>query len=202
MAGLLAAALCAAVAHAADTTIEDLSRYVFEPDGYRMDHYRAPTPATISGGTTVSTPEVEALAAAGEVVLIDVMPAPRRPKKRPAGRLWLPEARHHIPGSVWLPNTGYGELSSEFEAYFRDHLDRLSGGDRAAKLVFYCEARCWMSWNAAKRAIGLGYRNVYWYPDGSDGWRAAGLPLIEATPVPMPDFVAPPAAPVTAPAAP
>jgi rhodanese-related sulfurtransferase len=40
-----------------------------------------------------------------------------------------------------------------------------------------------MSWNAAKRAIGLGYRNVIWYPDGTDGWAAAGLPLERREPL-------------------
>ncbi|MEA1648849.1 hypothetical protein UAJ10_07440 [Nitrospirillum sp. BR 11164] len=38
-----------------------------------------------------------------------------------------------------------------------------------------------MSWNATKRAAGYGYTNVAWYPDGVDGWRAAGLPLATAT---------------------
>jgi len=40
-----------------------------------------------------------------------------------------------------------------------------------------------MSWNAAKRALAYGYRNVAWFPDGSDGWQEAGLPLAEATPM-------------------
>jgi PQQ-dependent catabolism-associated CXXCW motif protein len=39
----------------------------------------------------------------------------------------------------------------------------------------YCHERCWLSWNAAKRAIRYGYRNVYWFPDGIEGWRAAGF---------------------------
>ncbi len=37
-----------------------------------------------------------------------------------------------------------------------------------------------MSWNAAKRALALGYQNVAWYPDGTDGWHEAGLPLQDA----------------------
>ena len=46
-----------------------------------------------------------------------------------------------------------------------------------------------MSWNAAKRALALGYKNVGWYPEGTDGWKAAGLPLESAEPTPMPDFL-------------
>ncbi len=92
-----------------------------------------------------------------------------------------------------MPNVGYGELSAEFELYFRDNLARLTGNDRSRPLVFYCEADCWMSWNAAKRALAYGYDMVIWYPEGTEGWRAAGLPLEAAEPVPMPDFLPMPA---------
>jgi hypothetical protein len=30
----------------------------------------------------------------------------------------------------------------------------------------------------------LGYKQIYWYPDGIDGWDAAKLPMAEAEPVP------------------
>ncbi len=49
-------------------------------------------------------------------------------------------------------------------------------------VILYCLANCWMSWNAAKRALSLGYSNVAWYREGTDGWSGAGLPLEEATP--------------------
>jgi rhodanese-related sulfurtransferase len=39
-----------------------------------------------------------------------------------------------------------------------------------------------MSWNAAKRALAMGYTNIAWYPAGTDGWRAAGLPLQSTAP--------------------
>ncbi|HEX6111007.1 MAG TPA: quinoprotein dehydrogenase-associated putative ABC transporter substrate-binding protein [Geminicoccaceae bacterium] len=160
-----------------------------EPAGFRMAEYRAPVPATLRGATTVSTPELQALLAAEAPVLIDVLPAPRPPADRAGSRIWRDAQRANIPGSVWLPNVGYGELAAEFETWFEDSLARLSGGDRARQLVFYCQAECWMSWNAARRALALGYRNVVWYPEGTDGWKAAGLPLQIAEPLPMPDFV-------------
>ena len=163
-----------------------------EPAGYRMEDYRAPTPDSITGGTTVSTADLRALLAEGDVILIDVLPAQRKPEKLPASTLWIPKPRHNIPGSVWLPEVGRGALSPAIESYFRGNLERLTEGDRDRKLVFYCLANCWMSWNAAKRAIAYGYRNVYWYPDGTDGWAAAGLPLESSQPVPMPDPTAPP----------
>ena len=162
---------------------------VAEPESYRMAEYRAPVPASLDGATTVDAEGLQRLLAAETPLLIDVLPAPRKPKDRPAGRIWRPKPRENIPGSVWLPNVGYGELSSEFEGYFRDNLVRLTDGDLARQLVFYCQADCWMSWNAAKRALAYGYRNVVWYPEGTDGWEEAGLSLTPAEPVSMPDFV-------------
>ena len=169
---------------------------VLEPAGYRMAEYRAPVPATLAGATVVDTEGLQQLLATGQPILIDVLPAPRAPKDRPADRLWRPTPHTNIPGSVWLANVGYGELSAEFESYFRDHLARLTADDPGRPLVFYCQADCWMSWNAAKRALAYGYRNVVWYPPGTDGWQAAGLALAPAEPEPMPDFV-----PLTQPAA-
>jgi len=49
--------------------------------------------------------------------------------------------------------------------------------------VIYCLRDCWMSWNGAKRILAMGYR-VAWYPDGTDGWDDALLPLEESRPVP------------------
>ena len=161
-----------------------------EPEGFRMEAYRAPVPATLAGATTVGTAELRALLETEAPVLIDVLPAPRPPEDRAGLRLWRPKPRDNIPGSVWLPNVGYGELSAEFQAYFEDNLERLTGGDRSRRLVIYCQADCWMSWNAAKRAIRSGYDNVVWYPEGTDGWAAAGLPLEPAEPVAMPGFAA------------
>jgi len=71
--------------------------------------------------------------------------------------------------------------------YFSKGLERATHSDHTKLIVFYCLADCWMSWNAAKRALSLGYPNVAWYRDGTDGWLAAGLPLKDATPEPRPD---------------
>lgn len=159
-----------------------------EPAGYRLDDFRAPVPATLAGATVVTTQELRQMLDGGDdVVLIDVLPAPRRPAKLRPGALWLPKKRLNIPGSVWLPNTGYGILPVEEEDYLRRNLLRLTGGDNGRPVLFYCLADCWMSWNAAKRAVSWDYTNVYWYPDGTDGWADAGFPLEESVPVPAPD---------------
>lgn len=156
-----------------------------EPDGYRLENYRAATPATLRGGKVLTTAELASLWHSDGVILVDVLPQQKRPDNLPATTLWIAKPRYDIPGSVWLPDVGRGALSPEVEGYFKENLARLTAGNRDRGLVLYCLADCWMSWNAAKRAISYGYRRVYWYPDGTDGWVAASLPTAEAAPAPM-----------------
>ena len=157
-----------------------------EPSGYRMDHYNAPVPATLAGATVVHTAALEKLLVNAKPVLIDVKPKARKPADRDAQRLWIEPKREDIAGSAWLPGVGYGELPDDLRAYFADNLRKLTGGDRTRALVFYCDAHCWMSWNAARRAVSeLGYEKVYWYADGVEGWRDGGQKLVTAEAVPM-----------------
>jgi PQQ-dependent catabolism-associated CXXCW motif protein len=157
-----------------------------EPEGYRTDAYRAPVPATLSGARVVTTVEVEAIWRAGTAAFIDVLPRPPKPANLPAGTIWRDKPRLDIPGSLWLPDTGYGKLAAATEDYLKRGLARASGGDKSKLLVMYCQASCWMSWNAAKRALSYGYSNVAWYPEGTDSWEAAKLPVAEAQPEPRP----------------
>jgi PQQ-dependent catabolism-associated CXXCW motif protein len=155
-----------------------------EPLGYRTYDYRAPTPATLNGARVLTTAEAEALWRAGTAAFVDVMPQAPRPPNLPPGTIWRVQPRQNIPDSVWLPDTGYGALAAVTEDYLRRGLERATRGNRAKPLVIYCVADCWMSWNAAKRALSYGYTNVAWFPEGTDGWQAAGLPLEEAKPEP------------------
>ncbi len=158
-----------------------------EPESYRLEDYRAPTPATLRGAKVIGTEEVEKLWRSHTASFIDVLPRPPRPRNLPAGTLWRDKPRPDIPGSIWLPDTGYGELAPSMAGYFVKGLEKATHGDRARLLVLYCLADCWMSWNAAKRAQEIGYSDVAWYREGTDGWLAAGLPLEEAIPEPRPD---------------
>jgi PQQ-dependent catabolism-associated CXXCW motif protein len=157
-----------------------------EPEGYRTDNYRAPVPATLAGARVLATGEAEAIWRAGAAVFIDVLPHAPKPQNLPAGTIWREKPRLNIPGSIWLPDTGYGALAAATDDYLRHGLARASGGNNATLLVIYCQADCWMSWNAAKRALSYGYRNVAWYPEGSDGWQRADLPVAESQPEPRP----------------
>jgi PQQ-dependent catabolism-associated CXXCW motif protein len=157
-----------------------------ELEGYRLDDYRAPTPATLKGASVLTTDAAEALSHANDAVFIDVLPHAPKPANLPAGTLWRDPPHESIPGAVWLPEVGRGALAPETETYFRRGLEAVAGGDSDRPLVFFCRASCWMSWNAAKRAITYGYRRVSWYPDGVDGWAAANLPLTAARPYVLP----------------
>jgi PQQ-dependent catabolism-associated CXXCW motif protein len=159
---------------------------VSEPDDYRADNFRSTTPATLKGARVVSTAEAEEIWKGGGAVFVDVLPQPPRPKNLPAGTIWHERPRLNIPGSIWLPDTGYGALAAPMEDYLRANLARLTGGDPGKMLVVYCLRDCWMSWNAAKRALAMGYRNVVWYPDGTDGWEDALLTLAVCKPEPRP----------------
>jgi len=161
---------------------EAVAADVPEPDGYRLEDYRAPTPATLRGARVIGTDEAEKIWRSHSAAFVDVLPRPPRPRDLPKGTLWRDKPRANIPGSIWLPDTGYGELAAPMTGYFAKGLEKTTEGDRARTIVLYCLADCWMSWNAAKRAMALGYSDVAWYPEGTDGWLAAGLPLQDSTP--------------------
>jgi PQQ-dependent catabolism-associated CXXCW motif protein len=186
--GCAAALMLTAFAAAAQLHAQDNPP---EPDGYRNENYRNPVPATLAGARVLATDQAETIWREKTGVFIDVLPRPPKPQSLPAGTVWRDKPRLNIPGSVWLPDTGYGKLAEATENYLRQGLARASGGNNATLLVVYCQADCWMSWNAAKRILAYGYSNVAWYPEGTDGWERAGLALMEAQPEPRAGAAAP-----------
>ena len=179
LAALVAAAVMSWPAVASSQTVP-------EPDGYREDPYRGPVPATLRGGTVVSSEEAHALWGGGQTAFIDVLPRPPKPKNLPKGTIWRDKPRLSIPGSLWLPNVGYGRIAEVTADYFRAGLEKATGGDKKHGLLFFCLDQCWMSWNAAKRALEYGYQTVYWYPEGTDGWTFEDFPVEKTEPEPEP----------------
>lgn len=155
-----------------------------EPAEYRMDEYRKPVPATLKGASVLTSEKAGELWTKKEAVFIDVYPRAPKPPNLPKGTFWREPVHHSIENATWLANVGYGVLSPAVDEYFKTHLETLTGGDKAKAIVFYCLRDCWMSWNAAKRALTYGYTNVMWYPDGTDGWQEIGLPVTEVKPAP------------------
>lgn len=143
---------------------------VEEPADYRMERYDDTVPETLTGAIRVSATDVLALQQNQKAVIIDVIPEHQPPEDLPDGQLWLPVPHQGVAGALWLPDVGYGQLSTVTESYFKGHLKEASGGDWGRPLVFYCRTDCWMSWNAAKRALSYGYTSVYWFADGIEDW--------------------------------
>lgn len=163
-----------------------LADTLFNEQGFRINNYRRATPESSPAGQILSTQQLRRLIQSESPVLIDVQAITLRPESTEFGHAWLPSrTRWHIDGSTWLPNIGYGELDQRMQSYFQSNLQRLTQGNKHRAIVFYCVVDCWMSWNAVRRAAKWGYSNIFWYPDGTDGWEQAGLPLVEAAPYPL-----------------
>ncbi len=112
-----------------------------------------------------------------EVILIDVSDA----SAQPGGLSTVaatPSPHLDIAGSIWMPGVGGGgALNIKQTNSFIRRLESLTNDDPGQPLVFYGHANGKNSLTAATRAINLGYLNVYWYPDGMEGWRKAGQTL-------------------------
>jgi PQQ-dependent catabolism-associated CXXCW motif protein len=170
----------------AETSAEAIERRpaLFDSEtGFRLERHRAPTPSDIPGpATRIEAAQVAKLV---DPVLIDVF-ATKLGRYDEFDGTWLGETpRETVPGAIWLPEVGRGSLSPELADYLRYTLHDVTGGDKTHPVVVFCVADCWMSWNAAQRVAGLGYRNVYWLREGTDGWLDIGGRLCPADPIPV-----------------
>jgi rhodanese-related sulfurtransferase len=113
----------------------------------------AESPETVTGATTVDGAKAKALFDKG-VVFVDM----RTDKDWGAGR---------IPGAVHL------ELSKVFT-------DASLGAKvkKDQEVVMYCNGvSCLRSSEASAKAVGWGYKKVYYYRLGFPDWKAAGYPV-------------------------
>ena len=152
----LAFAACAAQANEAE------DHGIPPQSALRVADPHAPTPLTVPGGRTVTTPELRRrIQEAPRPILVDVLGG---------------EGHRTLPGAVWLPGAGRGEsFEDEVQPRLAAALEALTGGDRSRTLVFYCASPlCWLSYNTALRALRLGYTDVLWYRGGIQYWGASG----------------------------
>jgi PQQ-dependent catabolism-associated CXXCW motif protein len=151
----------------------------FDPKtGYRVSKLRDPVPNQLDGGEVLNVDQLEALLTTGRPLLIDVYDdRPGRLRQWNLGLLRRSENRMNIPGSITMAGFGDGTLGNTEARAFNRQLQLATGGDNTRSIVFYCLANCWTSWNAARRAVSLGYRNVKWFRDGVETWSDAGLPM-------------------------
>ena len=155
-----------------------------DPDtGFRMGRYRAAVPDSNPGTEVVDTKRAFELYDSGLVQFIDVYP-PRGLGADPIDGNWMTNEVHEsMPGATWLPEVGRGFVEQEHIDYFERNLVQLTDADKTRPILFYCTSDCWQSWNAARRALQWGYKTVFWYPPGTDGWQQAGHPLVVLEPV-------------------
>jgi PQQ-dependent catabolism-associated CXXCW motif protein len=171
---LIAPLLLGSLAAGADTTAE--------PEGFWLGDPDAPVPAAIHGGSVIQVGELETVLRRGGAVVVDVSNAPRRPPELAQGAPWMPLPHRALPSAMWIPGAGAGAISPKIDDLYRSRLRTASAGNLDAPLIVYCHDRCWLSWNAAKRAVGYGYRRVYWFSSGIEGWTAAGQPTVTVEP--------------------
>ena len=166
---LVAATLAASAQDAAGARLDQMvavERQDFGVAATRQLHTGAmhgPTPTSLPGGQLITTKGLVALVQGRQApfVLFDVLGQPEM----------LPDA---VP-AAWLAQAGSFDDAVQLQAsqVFAQH----TRGRMDTVLVFYCLSReCWMSYNAALRAIAAGYGNVLWYRGGLEAWKLAGLP--------------------------
>lgn len=126
------------------------------------DQMHGPTPTQIPGGQLISTEALyKAMQQQGnKIIVFDVL----------GGLEILPGAQNAIGAA------NGGSFNDQTQQAFGSYLNKITNGNKSLPLVFYCQGvQCWMSYNAALRAINLGYSQVKWYRGGMDAWKAAEL---------------------------
>ncbi len=136
----------------------------------RTSKLDAPTPTQIPGASPITTPQLrDLLVSQKAAVLIDVL----------GGNQTV-----SLPGAVWLSGAGLGtSFDDPVQQRLAVRLAELTGGDKTKPVVFFCLSQtCWLSYNAALRAVALSYSNVRWYRGGRRAWEAAGLAMAPVGP--------------------
>jgi PQQ-dependent catabolism-associated CXXCW motif protein len=122
--------------------------------------FHGPTPTSIPGGQVITTDRLLGLyqQAPDKLLVFHVLgPGPM-----------LPNAQNAAPASQ------AGNFDDRTQQEFGQYLQQVTQGDKARPMVFYClNTHCWMSYNAALRAIRMGFSQVYWYRGGIEAWQQA-----------------------------
>ncbi len=123
-----------------------------------------PTPASIPGGQIITTKGlVELVQRQSPYVLFDVL----------GGQMMLPGSTPLVEAAQ--PGTFDDQVSQRMGQFLEQNLQ----GNKQIPLIFYCQSvQCWMSYNAALRAINLGYSNVLWYRGGIEAWQNIQGPMV------------------------
>jgi len=135
--------------------------YGVPPQQQLQTQLHSPTPTSIPGGQTITTDRLLALYQQGAqngLLVFHVL----------GGGQTLPNAQNAAPASQ------PGSFEDKTQQEFGQYLQQVTQGNKGRPMVFYCmNTQCWMSYNAALRAIHLGFTQVYWYRGGIEAWQQA-----------------------------
>src|SRR5262249_51409048 len=148
---------------------EEMRDYHGPPQDTLKTEVATNTPLSIPGGTKILTPDLSAMIKRDEqIVVVDALYDPHTSS---------------IPGAVRIEYAGHpGTFADGHQYLLANVLKTLTGNKLDTKLVFFCMGmRCWESYNAALRAIHLGYTRVYWYRGGINAWTSARSPMENVT---------------------
>ncbi len=166
-------------------TIQKRYKHIDPKTGLRTSYYRAALPSSVPGGKRINVKEVHTHFKNKTALFLDVM-AHTGTGPDPLDGIWrIAKPRHNIPGSTWLADVGTGTLTLEMKKYYQDNLEKLTKGNKSKTIIMYCTADCWMAWNAVRRASKWGYKNVLWFPEGTEEWVDAGHTLENSIPLPL-----------------
>ena len=143
-------------------SVDDRADYARERDDFGIPPGAHPngesgwTPVILPGATVVTTTQLmRALQGRQDFYMLDVTGC-----DHPT-----------LPGAACL-------RSRDWVKGFDAGLMELTAGARTAPVLLFCHgAGCWMSYDAARRALDLGFREVFWYRGGLESWQAARNPL-------------------------
>ncbi len=142
---------------------DELTDFHVQPQSTLQENVASETPMSIPGGHLITTAEVQQTQGM-QALLIDVLAGPQHPT---------------IPGAqTWSGAGNYGSFDDPIQQNLWKALSTATQMNPAYPIIFFCAgARCWESYNAALRAVNMGFKTVLWYRGGLASWQAAGLPL-------------------------
>ena len=139
----------------------ELQDFGIAPQSQLQTSMHGPTPTSIPGGQVITTDRLLAQIQQGQqsgLLIFHVL-----------------GQGDMIPGAQYAtPASQAGTFSDQTQQEFGNYLGQVTQGRKDRPMVFYClNTQCWMSYNAALRAINMGYRNVFWYRGGIEAWQRA-----------------------------
>lgn len=124
-----------------------------------------PTPLTAKGVQVITVEQAQSMI--GKAAFFDMRSA-------------VNYGKGHVKGAVALPYGQKSDFVEDFDAS-KDKFDMTKlPSDKNAPIVFYSDGpNGWKSYKAARLTVQAGYKNVSWMREGTAGWTAKGLPLVD-----------------------